>query len=185
MASNFVGVQPIKVVKRFSQRQKKKIDIPRSHCFMRYNQRMDSVNLLDCFISQYRPTINVKKWYYPLFLNCISISRVAAWQLHVILQRDPQKDQSDFLRSVMIEFLRNVVRPETSRALKSGQRITNESIRQHQPVDGLKQCRSVWCKKNTAKECYEGKVRLHAIAFCLIMQPFTNDAITASCCRCR
>ena len=48
MASNFAGVQPINAVKRYSQRQKKRIDVSQFHCFMRYNQ---GVNLSDCFIS--------------------------------------------------------------------------------------------------------------------------------------
>ena len=61
MASNFAGVQPINAVKRFSQRQKKRIDVSQPHCFMRYNQGMGGVDLLDCFISQYWPTIYARK----------------------------------------------------------------------------------------------------------------------------
>ena len=53
IASNFVGVQPIKAIKRVSQRQKKRIDVPQPHCFMKYKQGMGGVDLLDCFISQY------------------------------------------------------------------------------------------------------------------------------------
>ena len=53
MASNFFSVQPIKAVKRFSQRQKKRNDVSQSHCFIRYNQGMGSVDPLACFISQY------------------------------------------------------------------------------------------------------------------------------------
>ena len=61
MASNFAGVQPIKAIKRFNQRQKKKIDVSQPHCFMIYNQKMGDVDLLDCFISQYRLTIYGRK----------------------------------------------------------------------------------------------------------------------------
>ena len=61
MVSNFAGVQPINVVKRFSQRQKKRMDVSRPDCFMRYNQGMGDVDLLDCFISQYPPTIHARK----------------------------------------------------------------------------------------------------------------------------
>ena len=139
---------------------------------------MDGVDLLDCFISQYRPNIHAKKWYYPLVLNCINMICIAACRLHVILQRDPQTDYLDFTRSVVIELLKNAVRSETARGLKSGRPVANQSIGQHQPVDCVKQGRCVWCEKNTTKECYECKVRLHAIAFRLIMQRFWNDAIT-------
>ena len=123
MASNFAGVQPIKVVKRFSQRQKKRIDVPQPYCFMKYNQRMSGVDFLDCFISQYRPNIIAKKWYHPPFLNSINTICIVGWRLQVILQCDPQKDHLDFIRSVEIGLLRNPVRPETARTPKSGQQI--------------------------------------------------------------
>ena len=76
-------------VKRFSQRQKKGIDVPHPHYFMRCNQGMGGVDLLNCFISQYKPTIHPKKWCYPLLLNYINMICVAAWQLYVIFQRNP------------------------------------------------------------------------------------------------
>ena len=104
---------------------------------------------------------DAKKRYYPLVFNCINMIRVAAWQLYVILQHDPKNDNSDFTKSVTIELLRNMVRPETARALKTGRRITNQSSGQHQPLDYLKQGR-VWCKKNTTKEC---TLRLHDNCF--------------------
>ena len=64
-----------------------------------------------------------------------------------------------------IGLLRNAVRPETARALKSSQRIANQNIGQHQPVDCVKQGRYVSCKKNTTKECYKCKVGLHVTCF--------------------
>ena len=85
---------------------------------MRYKQGTCGIDLLNCFINQYRLTIHAKKWCYFLFLNCINMIRVTAWQLHVIFQSDPRKDQLNFTRSVMIKLLRNAVRPETARALK-------------------------------------------------------------------
>ena len=86
---------PIKAVKRFSQRQKKRIDIPQPHCFMRYNQGMNGVDLSNRFISHFRPNTQAKKWY---FLKCINMICVAAWRLHVILQRDSEKDNLNFTR---------------------------------------------------------------------------------------
>ena len=63
IAFNFLNIAPIKMVKRYSQREKKKIDCPQPFCFYQYNQGMGGVDLLDRFISQYRPTIYGKKWY--------------------------------------------------------------------------------------------------------------------------
>ena len=104
MASNFAGIQVITAIKHFGQRQKKRIDVPQLHYFMRDNQGMGGVDLLDCFISQYWSTVYVKKWYYTLFLNCINMIHVAAWRLYVILQPDFQKEQLDFTRSAIIEL---------------------------------------------------------------------------------
>ena len=88
---------------------------------------MGGVDLLDYFISQYKPTIHVKKWCFSLFLNCINMICVAAWRLYVNRQCDTQKDQLDFIRSVAIELFRNAVHSETAGALKSGQRIANKN----------------------------------------------------------
>ena len=53
---------------------------------------------------------------------------VVAWRLNVILQRDPQKDKLDFTRLVVIVLLRNGVRSEIARALKSGQQIASKLL---------------------------------------------------------
>ena len=95
----------------------KKNDFPHLHYFMRYNQGMSGVDLLDCFVTQYRPTNQAKKWCHPVFLNYINMVCIAAWRLQVILQRDPQKDQLNFTRSILIGLLRNAVRLETARDL--------------------------------------------------------------------
>ena len=146
---------------------------------------MDGIGLLDCFFSQYPPTIYAKKWYYFLFLNCITMIRKAAWQLHVILQNDSQKDQSDFTRSVVIELVKSAVRLETARAHKSGQRSVNQSIGQHQPVDYMKRAAVFGARKTQQKSARSRMWDYMPIGFCLIMSTFRNDAITPSYCRCR
>ena len=78
MGSNFCNIEPTKMVKRYSQRERKRIDCVQPFCFYLYNQGMKGVDLLDRFISQYRPTIQGKKWFWPLFLNCVQTITVAA-----------------------------------------------------------------------------------------------------------
>ena len=75
---NFSNIEPTKMVKRYSQRKKKKISCVQPFCLYQYNQGMGGVDLLDRFTSQYRPTIQAKKWYWPLFVNCIEMLTVAA-----------------------------------------------------------------------------------------------------------
>ena len=97
MGSNFSNIEPTKKVKLFIQRDKKRIDCVQPFCFYLYNQGMGGVDLLDRFISQYQPSIQAKKWYWPLFLNCIEMLTVAAWRLHVTVQGSPHLDLLDFI----------------------------------------------------------------------------------------
>ena len=133
MGSNLSNIEPTKKVKRFSQRDKKRIDCVQPFCFYLYNQGMGGVDLLDRFISQYRPSIQAKKWYWPLFLNCIEMLTVAAWRLHVTVQGSPHLDLLDFIRSVVAGLLQNSRRPAVSGP--SGRRIINNRIGQHYPVN--------------------------------------------------
>ena len=61
LGSNFSNIEPTKMVKRYSQREKKKISCVQPFCFYQYNQEMRGVDLLGRFIIQYRPTVQAKK----------------------------------------------------------------------------------------------------------------------------
>ena len=101
LGSNFSNIEPTKMVKRYSQREKKMNSRVHTFCLYQYNQGMGGVDLLDRFINQYRPTIQAKKWYWPLFVHCIEMLTVAAWRLHVTV--------GTFQCSVFLEFFRSVV----------------------------------------------------------------------------
>ena len=123
------------MVKRYSQRDRTTIDCVQPFCFYLYNEGMGGVDLLDRFISQYWPTIQGKKWYWPLFLNCEQMIAVAAWRLHVAVQISPRLDLLDFIRSVVAGLLKSSRRPASSGP--SGRRIMNNSFGQHHPVNVL------------------------------------------------
>ena len=57
IGSNFCNTEPTKMVKRYSQQKRKRINGVLRFCFYLYNQDMGGVDLLDRFISQSRPTI--------------------------------------------------------------------------------------------------------------------------------
>lgn len=48
----------------------------------RYNEGMGSVDVMHRLLAAYQPTIWGKKWWWPLFLNVVNVSVVAAWRLH-------------------------------------------------------------------------------------------------------
>ena len=83
LGSNFSNIEPIEMVKRYSQREEEKICWVQPCCFYQCNHGMGGVDLLDRLISQYIPTIQAKKWYWPLSVNCTEMLIVAAWRLDV------------------------------------------------------------------------------------------------------
>ena len=109
---------------------------------------MGGVDQLDRFISQYRPTIQAKKWYWPLFVNCIEMLPVAAWRLHVTVGTFPRLDFLEFIRSVVDGLLKSTASASSG---PSGRRIINFSIGLHHPVNAENQGRCSNCKKNTVK----------------------------------
>ena len=104
--SNFCNLEPTKMVKRCSQRKRKRIDCVQPFCFSLYNQGMGGVDLPDKFINQYRPTIQGKKWYWKLFLKCVQMITVTAWRLRAMEQISPRLDLLDFIRSVVAGLLK-------------------------------------------------------------------------------
>ena len=47
-----------------------------------YNLGMESVDVMDRLLGTYWPMIRGKKWYWPLVINAINVSVVAAWRVH-------------------------------------------------------------------------------------------------------
>ena len=67
---------------------------------------MGGLDLLDRFMSQYRPTIQGKKRYWLPFLNCVQMITVAAWRLDVAVEISPRLDLLDFNPSVVAGLLK-------------------------------------------------------------------------------
>ena len=162
MGSNTVGIEPINKVKRYSQKAKMNIEVPQPACFGEYNKGMGGVDILDRFISQYRPSINAKKWYWPLFLNCVGMLTVASWRVYVELGSEPKLDLLAFQREVVASLFSRKRNEPTG---PSGRRIQKLNVGLHHPVQAEKQGRCALCKANTVKQCMECGVRLHPNCF--------------------
>lgn len=67
IASNNAGVEPIKSAKRYSQAEKKMIQVSRPAVFERYNMYMGGTDRMDQNISQYRISIRTKNGIGPFF----------------------------------------------------------------------------------------------------------------------
>ena len=77
LASNFQEVTPMGKARRWCAAKKGPVDIPQPALIGSYNAHMGGVDLLDRFLSSYRPIFRAKKWWWPLFLNCINCSSLA------------------------------------------------------------------------------------------------------------
>ena len=68
-----------------------------------YNRGMGGVDLLDHALSDLRPVIRGKKWYWPLVINALNIAFVFSWRLYRIVgEPAPQKDFRHHIVSIMI-----------------------------------------------------------------------------------
>ena len=62
----------------------KLIDVPQPAVVASCNALMGGVDLVDRFLSDYRPVIVSKKWWWTLLSNTVNLTMVAAWRLHVL-----------------------------------------------------------------------------------------------------
>ena len=109
---------------------------------------MEGVDLLDKFISQYRPTIQAKKWYWPLFVTCIEMLTMAAWRLHVTVGTSPRLDFLEVIRSVVGGLLKT---SSSAFSGPNGRRIINTSVGLHHSVNAETQGRCSNCTKSIVK----------------------------------
>lgn len=82
MASTCYGTEPLTQVKRFSQKEKKIVHVPRPHLIGRYNNSMGGTDLMDQNIARYRIAIRSKKWWWCLFTWMVDVSIENAWYIY-------------------------------------------------------------------------------------------------------
>lgn len=162
IASNFVPVMPCFSVKRFSQAEKKHIQVPQPNIVRIYNNFMGGVDRSDQNISLYRVSIRGKKWYFPLFAHCVDMAIQNAWQIHKT--QDGKLDQLEFRRSIATNIL-ETFKKETKR----GPSKRNSNSVANSRYDGInhlvlyqeKQSRCGYCHKKVQFLCEKCKIPLH------------------------
>lgn len=82
IATNYDTVEPMVNVQRYSREKKNKIGVPQPHVFSTYNRHMGGVDLHDNGVANYRIAIRGKKWWWPLWVQCLDSAVVNAWKLH-------------------------------------------------------------------------------------------------------
>ena len=66
---------------------------------------MGDVDSLDRGISQYRPAIKSKKWWFPHFTNTVSSLLWASWKLYKVANPTTDRDFLSYLRSIITAYL--------------------------------------------------------------------------------
>ena len=129
---------------------------------------MGGVDLLNRFISQYRPTFQAKKWYWPLFVNCIEMLTVAAWRLHVNFETSSRLDFLEFIQSVVGSFLK------TSNSESSG---PNERI-----IINTKCWSAPTCQRENSRTLQKNTIKnvMLACILCASWSPISNKILPIS-----
>jgi hypothetical protein len=156
LASNWQNHLPEQRAKR---RVGKEIQqVPQPNLIADYNRGMGGVDLLDRLLSQYRPLIRSKKWWWPLFSNTINITVVAAWRFYCQLHPNCGVSHLDFRRNIVLCLLK---RSEggNARCARLPVDIRRDGVG-HTNVTGT-EGNCVVCSKNTKNFCGKCNVRLH------------------------
>ena len=82
VASNRFGILPMGTAKRWSQDQKKSIEIDQPHLIALYNKHMGGVDLVDQGVADLYAGIRIKKWQWPLFWWLLNVSVHNAWKIY-------------------------------------------------------------------------------------------------------
>ena len=106
VASDFVGVEPIGTVKRWSGEQKSKIDVECPQLVLFFNKGMGGVDLADMLISLYRISCKTRRWYLKIFWHLVDIAKVNSWLLYrrhgdvMKIPKGQRKSVVDFTMSI-------------------------------------------------------------------------------------
>lgn len=118
LGSNFVTSGELDVVRRWSKKEKKYVDIERPEIVRIYNQSMGGVDKMDQMVSYYRICIRSNKWTLRMAMHFFDLAICNSWiqyKKHAEILKIPKKkimDSMDF-RMDIAESLIRVNKPST------------------------------------------------------------------------
>ena len=161
IGSNHQSYTPLGKAKRYSRKDKKRIDISQPYMIKMYNEGMGGVYLLDRLLGSYRPQLRSKKWWWNLFSNGLNIALIASWRIHCeVHEKSQQLSHLEFLRSITQVLLRLNDRLISKRGPKASKPIETCMTDDHLLVSTT-QGRCAQCTKNTKYKCFRCDKRLH------------------------
>ncbi|CAK1592408.1 unnamed protein product [Parnassius mnemosyne] len=82
LGSNYTGVEPMGVCKRYFKDKKEYREIPCPNIVKEYNKHMGGVDLADMLVAIYRTIYKTNKWYMPIFSQLLDVAINNAWLLY-------------------------------------------------------------------------------------------------------
>lgn len=161
--SNCEGATPMGSAQR-RVKQKGSVSVPQPYIVRSYNNGMGGVDLLDRALSECRPKINGKKWYWPLIINALNVGLVFCWRLFQEISgtKVPQKQFRNNLATILIKRSgsnneRRDSRPGPSFSVPAAVRTDNQ--RHYPESNAVRRC--AVCKKNCRIKCSKCQKPLH------------------------
>ena len=162
IASNSLTHEPTHVVRRYVKPNPNH-SVQQPHIIHQYNSGMGGVDVMDRLLASYRPMLRGKKWWWPLFLNAVNMSVVAAWKVHQHLHRG-ETDHLSFRRDIVMCLMKTDTPAVTT--VSAGRRVDlPDDVR----FDGVGHTSSTFsegrcrvCSKNTKKGCLKCDAHLHS-----------------------
>lgn len=179
MISSSCGSHPVGTVKRFSQKMKRNVAIPRPQVIAKYNTYMGGTDQMDQNLGCYRIGIRSKKWYWPLLTWMLDVAMQNSWILYNKSGK-PKMSQLQFRREIANVLLCKAQVPRKGAGRQSASKFStdsriSDSIRfdrmdhfiQHTEEKRKKRCAGSNCKSTVRTMCSKCKVGLCIDCFIL------------------
>ncbi|XP_063682586.1 piggyBac transposable element-derived protein 3-like [Bolinopsis microptera] len=178
VGSNIFTVNPITDVERYSQAEKKKIQIKRPSLVKEYNKGMGNVDVFDGHVASYRISLRGKKWWWPHLINTLDCLKAASYSLYEICHSNEKTKLTylNFIRRITIAYLKKRLQPPSSlcqrvAVWKGDNRVTPEvrlesRTNTHWPVKTKqRRCALNGCKGRSNYKCEVCDVALCVLCF--------------------
>lgn len=160
--SNKFGINPIQKCRRYSAKEKSKIEIDQPNAVKHYNRNMGGVDQLDIYQTTELHFVG-KKWYTPIVYWMIDICATNAY----ILARNYgcNKDNLEFRRDVTSALLTKYGKKSEKPGRKKASIVYHFADRRHIIITGQNRLRCEVCKNKTTKACDSCNVPSHDKCF--------------------
>lgn len=105
VASTCHGINPTVQVKRYSQAEKKIVQVTQPRLIAEYNRCMGGTDMMDQQLSRYRISIRRKKWWWAIFTWLLDVSIANAWCLTKKCKHLASLTQLEFRREISQAYL--------------------------------------------------------------------------------